>query len=65
MTKPTYWTVLDETTLLFARTIEWQLRQSHGMLFAAAFLDEFASQIEKLAMQTLLADLSEISGPRG
>ena len=58
MTKPAKWTDLDETTLQFSRTMESELRQSHGTLFAAAFLDEFENEINKIAMQSLIAGLT-------
>ena len=65
MKKTTHWTVLDETTLLFARTMEHELRRTHGTLFAAAFLDEFDTQISNMAMRTLLSQQLRLTPPDG
>lgn len=55
MTSSNSWTLFDETVLLYARTMEHELRNTHGVLFAAAFLDEFEGEIRKVAFNSLIA----------
>jgi hypothetical protein len=57
-----HWTLLDETMLLFSRTIESEFRRTHDTLFAAAFLDEFENAMTNVAMRSLLSQLQDI-GP--
>lgn len=64
MRKSTHWTRLDETNLLYARTIARELGESHGNSFAAAFLDEFEDCLTRLAMRSLLDDLLQCDPPR-
>ena len=51
---PDDWTLLDETMLLYARTLEHELRRTHGVLFTATFLDEFEPEIRKLVFHSLV-----------
>ena len=53
MNIPADWTLLDETMLLYARTLENELRRTHGVLFTAAFLDEFEMEIRKIALLSM------------
>ena len=53
MNIPADWTLLDETMMLYARTLENELRRTHGVLFAATFLDEFESEIRRVASYSL------------
>ena len=58
------WTVVDETTLYFARTIDLEFRPTHGALFSAAFLDEFEDEISKVMFRYLVTQLTNTSPPR-
>lgn len=53
MNIPDDWTLLDEMLLRYARTLEHELRRTHGVLFTATFLDEFESEIRKVAVHSL------------
>ena len=50
---PADWTLLDETMMLYSRTLENELRRTHGVLFAATFLDEFEPEILKVVSYSL------------
>ena len=50
---PVDWTLLDETMMLYSRTLENELRRTHGVLFAATFLDEFEPEILKVVSYSL------------
>jgi len=45
------WTIFDETLLYTTQTIQRELGQTHGILFAAVFLDEFEDQLMDLASE--------------
>lgn len=45
------WTLLDEATMLVFRTLEEELRETHGILFAAEYLDEFEAELRGIAMR--------------
>lgn len=49
------WTPVDETILSYARTLENELRRTHGVLFAAAFLDEFEIEIRNVAIHSIIS----------
>lgn len=51
---PADWTLLDETLVLYVRTLEHELRRTHGVLFTATFLDEFEPEIRKIASRSLI-----------
>lgn len=53
MNIPDDWTLLDETMMLYCRTLEHELRRTHGVLFTADFLDEFEPEIRKVAFYSL------------
>ena len=57
-----HWTLFDETTLLFSRTIASEFCRTHGTLFAAAFLDEFENEINKIAMRSHISQFQDM-GP--
>ena len=54
MDSPDDWTLLDETMMLYASTLELELRRTHGVLFTATFLDEFETEIRKIAFHSLV-----------
>lgn len=43
------WTLLDEATMLVFYTLEEELRRTHGVLFAAEYLDEFEIELRRIA----------------
>jgi hypothetical protein len=49
------WTPVDETILFYARALENELRVTHGVLFAAAFLDEFEIEIRNVAIHSIIS----------
>lgn len=57
MTERSRWTPVDETIHFYARTMEEELRRTHGILFAAAFLDEFEPQIRNVAVHSIVASM--------
>lgn len=57
------WTAIDETMLILSRTLETELRRSHGALFAATFLDEFEPEIRNVVIHSLLSQLPSPSHP--
>lgn len=48
------WTLFDETLLYITQKIQRELTQTHGILFAAVFLDEFEDQLVDLASELCL-----------
>lgn len=57
------WTILDETVLFFAQSLEFELRRTHGILFAAAFLDEFENEVTHIALRSVRSQLPSIAPP--
>lgn len=57
------WTILDETVLFFAQSLEFELRRTHGVLFAAAFLDEFEHEVSNIALQSVRSQLPKFAPP--
>lgn len=53
MNVPADRTLLVEAMMMYAGTLENELRRSHSILFAATFLDEFKPEIRKLASYSL------------
>jgi len=60
MTRGTEWTLFDEKLLLCSRTLELELRRTHGTLFAATFIDEFEAEIRGAVIHALI---SKLAGP--
>lgn len=58
------WTKLDASTLSVTRTLESELRLSHGVLFAAAFIDEFESVLRAVAFERMLSHRPKPGSPK-
>lgn len=44
------WTLFNEAMLHVTQTVQLELSQTHDVLFAASFVDEFEAQLVKVAV---------------
>lgn len=58
------WSKLDAAALSVTRALESQLRQSHGALFAAAFIDEFESVLRAVAFERMVSHRPKPGSPK-
>ena len=63
MITSTSWTIFDETLLYFAQSLEVELRRTHGVLYAAAFLDEFENELCSIALRSVRSQLPQLVPP--
>jgi hypothetical protein len=51
---------IDESMFIISRALKVEFRRTHGILFAAAFLDEFEAEIRNVAISSLLSCPHEV-----